>query len=317
MDKISVVVPCFNEEKSLPLFYDEIIKVADELDKVKFEFIFIDDGSKDNTLTILRNLHQQDSRVKYISFTRNFGKEAGLYAGLEHATGDYAVIIDADLQHPPFLIIEMYDLIKNSEYDSIATRRVNRKGEPLIRSFFSRQFYKIMHKLSGIEVVDGAMDYRMMSKKMYQHIVQMPEYNRFTKGIYSWVGFKTKWIEQENVERVAGQTTWSFWKLFKYAIEAIISFSTLPLAIASVLGVLFCFISFIMIIFIVIKTLTVGDPVAGWPSLVCIIFFVSGIQLFCLGIMGQYLSKTYLETKKRPIYISKETEGDMHDKAKK
>ncbi len=310
MNKISIVVPCYNEQESLPLFYKEITKVAEEMKKVKFEFIFINDGSKDNTLNSLRDLSKKDKRVRYVSFSRNFGKEAAIYAGLKNSTGDFVAVMDADLQDPPALLPEMYQAIVDEGYDSVATRRVTRKGEPPIRSFFARLFYKLINKISNADIVDGARDYRLMTRQMVEAILSMQEYNRFSKGIFGWVGFNTKWIAYENVERVAGETKWSFWKLFLYSIEGIVAFSTLPLTIASILGIIFCFIAFVMILFIIIRTLIFGDPTSGWPSLVCIIFLVSGVQLFCMGIIGQYLSKTYLETKKRPIYIVKETEKD-------
>lgn len=310
MNKVSIVVPCYNEQESLPLFYKEITKVAEEMKKVKFEFIFINDGSKDNTLNSLRDLSKKDKRVRYVSFSRNFGKEAAIYAGLKNSTGDFVAVMDADLQDPPALLPEMYQAIVDEGYDSVATRRVTRKGEPPIRSFFARLFYKLINKISNADIVDGARDYRLMTRQMVEAILSMQEYNRFSKGIFGWVGFNTKWIAYENVERVAGETKWSFWKLFLYSIEGIVAFSTLPLTIASILGIIFCFIAFVMILFIIIRTLIFGDPTSGWPSLVCIIFLVSGVQLFCMGIIGQYLSKTYLETKKRPIYIVKETEKD-------
>lgn len=308
MEKISIIVPCYNEEEAMPIFYEEIVKVAKEMKKVEFEFIFVNDGSRDRTLEVARELHKKDERVRYVSFSRNFGKEAGMLAGLEAARGDYVAIMDVDLQDPPHLIKDMYNSIKEEGYDCVATRRVSRKGEPPIRSFFARCYYKLINKISKTEIVDGARDFRLMTRQMVDSILELKEYNRYSKGIFSWVGYDTKWLEYENVERVAGTTKWSFWKLFLYSLESIIAFSTVPLSIAAVVGVLFCLIAFIMIIFIIVKTLTVGDPVAGWPSLVCIIFLVSGIQLFCLGIIGQYLAKTYLETKNRPIYIVKETE---------
>ena len=308
MEKISIIVPCYNEEEAMPIFYEEIVKVAKEMKKVEFEFIFVNDGSRDKTLEVARELHKKDERVRYVSFSRNFGKEAGMLAGLEAAKGDYVAIMDVDLQDPAYLIKDMYESIKEEGYDCVATRRVSRKGEPPIRSFFARCYYKLINKISKTEIVDGARDFRLMTRQMVDSILELKEYNRYSKGIFSWVGYDTKWLEYENVERVAGTTKWSFWKLFLYSLESIIAFSTVPLSIAAVVGVLFCLIAFIMIIFIVVKTLTVGDPVAGWPSLVCIIFLVSGIQLFCLGIIGQYLAKTYLETKNRPIYIVKETE---------
>ena len=309
MDKISVVVSCYNEEESLPLFYKEMERVRKEdFQDVEFEYIFVNDGSKDNTLKEIKNLRENDSKVRYISFSRNFGKEAAMFAGLEAAEGDYVTLMDADLQDPPSLLRQMYDYIKNDGYDCIGTRRVTRKGEPPIRSFFVIFLYKLINKKSKVEIVDEARDYRLMTRQMVDAILQLKEYNRYSKGLFSFVGFNTKWIEYENIERVAGETKWSFWKLFKYAIEGITAFSTTPLIISSVIGLLFCLISFLLIIFIIIRTLIYGDPTSGWPSMVCIIFFVSGVQLFSLGIIGQYLSKTYLEVKHRPIYIVKETE---------
>ena len=307
MEKISVIVPCFNEEDSLPFFYEEINKVSNEMNEVSFEFLFVDDGSKDRTLSILKEYAFKDERVKYISFSRNFGKEAAIYAGLKNSCGDYVVIMDADLQDPPSLLPKMYQAVSEEGYDSAATRRVSRKGEPPVRSFFARLFYKIMNRISDADIMDGARDYRLMNRKMVDAILSMCEYNRFSKGIFGWIGFDTKWIEYENVERVAGETKWSFWKLFKYSIEGITAFSIEPLQIASVFGVLFSFIALIMIIVIIVRTLVFGDPTSGWPSLVCIIMLIGGIQLLCIGILGQYLAKTYLETKNRPIYISKDT----------
>lgn len=307
MDKISVIIPCFNEEASLPFYKEEILKVMQQMSSEEFELLFINDGSKDTTLHLLKQYATEDTRFKYVSFSRNFGKEAAIYAGLQHSTGEYVCIMDADLQDPPSLLPEMYDIVKNQGYDSVATRRVSRKGEPAIRSFFARMFYKIINRISDADIVDGARDYRLMNRAMVAAIVSMSEYNRFSKGIFGWVGFKTKWLEYENVERVAGETKWSFWKLFKYSIEGMTAFSVLPLQIASVFGVLFSTISFIMIIVIIIRTLIFGDPTSGWPSMVCIVMMIGGIQLLCIGILGQYLSKTYLETKHRPIYIEKET----------
>mgnify|MGYP001105195907 FL=1 len=308
MKKISIIVPCYNEEQAIPFFYDEITKTVEEM-KNNFEFIFINDGSKDKTIEVIKEYSKKDKRVKYIHFSRNFGKEAAMLAGLKLSTGDYVAIMDADLQDPPSLLPQMLNILEdpNNDYDCVGTRRVTRKGEPPIRSLFARMFYKIINKMSKIEMVDGARDYRLMSRQMVDSILELGEYNRYSKGLFQFVGYNTKWLEYENVERVAGETKWSFWKLFLYAIEGIVAFSTAPLAISSIAGILFCIISFIMIIIIIAKTIIFGDPTAGWPSLVCIIFFVSGIQLFCLGIIGQYLSKTYLETKKRPIYIIKET----------
>lgn len=309
MKKISIIVPCYNEEQAIPFFYEEITKIAKELDKYDFEFIFVNDGSKDKTITIVKDYAKKDNRVKFIHFSRNFGKEAAMLAGLELSKGDYVAIMDADLQDPPSLLPKMLDLLNdpNNDYDSVGTRRVTRKGEPPIRSFFARMFYKIINKMSKVEMVDGARDYRLMKREVVNSILELKEYNRYSKGLFEFVGYNTKWLEFENVQRVAGETKWSFWKLFLYAIEGIVAFTTAPLAIASIVGILFCLISFVMIIVIIVKTLTLGDPTSGWPSLVCIIFFVSGIQLFCLGIIGEYLAKTYLETKKRPIYIIKET----------
>lgn len=312
MKKISIIIPCYNEEDSIPIFYKEITNILKGIKKYTYELLFINDGSKDKTISILHDLSKKDKHVKYIDFSRNFGKEAAMLAGLEKSSGDYIAIMDADLQDPPALLPEMINYIENENYDCIATRRVTRKGEPIIRSFFARMFYRVINKMSKIEMVDGARDYRLMTRQMVNEIIRLKEYNRYSKGLFSFVGFNTKWIEYENIERVAGETKWSFWKLFKYAIEGIVAFSTIPLSIASLMGLIFCIVSFILIIFIIVKTLIYGDKTSGWPSLVCIIFFVSGIQLFCLGIIGEYLSKTYLETKNRSIYIVKDT--NINDK---
>ncbi len=306
MDKISIVVPVYNEEEAVPIFYKEIEKVIKKID-AEFEILFIDDGSYDKTLNIIKELRKKDKSVKFISFSRNFGKEAGIYAGLLNASGNYICTMDVDLQDPPELLPEMYKYVK-SGFDSVATRRVNRKGEPPIRSFFARRFYKLINKMSKLEMVDGARDYRLMDKKFVNAILSMKEYNRYSKGIYSFVGFKTKWLEFENRKRSAGETKWSFGKLVRYGIQGITSFSTALLSIASYSGVILCIIAFIWVIFIIIKTLLFGDPVKGYPSLACILLFVSGIQLLCLGIIGEYLSKTYLEVKRRPIYIENEKE---------
>ena len=312
MEKISVIVSCYNEQESIPLFYQEIERVRkQDFPNEEFEYIFVDDGSKDDTLEEIKELHKKDDKVKFISFSRNFGKEAAMLAGLDKATGDYVTLMDADLQDPPYLLRQMYDIIKNEDYDCVATRRVTRKGEPPIRSFFARMFYKLINKMSDIEMVDGARDYRLMKEQVANSIISMREYNRYSKGIFTFVGFKTKWLEYENVKRVAGETKWSFWKLVKYAIEGITAFSTVPLIMSSIIGLLFCLIAFLLILVIIFKTLVYGDPTSGWPSLVCIIFLVSGVQLFSLGIIGQYLSKTYLEVKHRPIYIIKETEEEL------
>jgi len=310
---VSVVVPCYNEQEVLPMFYEEITKVTGQMSKtypeLTFEYLFINDGSKDKTLEILRSLAENDSRVRYISFSRNFGKESGMYAGLKGAKGDYIVVMDADLQHPPAFLPEMYSYVRNGEYDCATTRRVSRKGESKIRSAFARLFYKIMNKISQTEIVDGAQDFRFMTRQMVDAIIDMTEYNRFSKGIFSWVGFHTRYIEYENVERPAGTTSWSFWGLFKYSLEGIMAFSTAPLAIASMLGILTCAIAFILIIITIIKSLLgLNDSPDGYPTIICLIFLFSGLQLFSTGILGQYLSKTYLETKKRPVFITKETE---------
>lgn len=310
MSLLTVVVPCYNEEEAIPFFYEEMLKTIEVFNKdfpsVEFEMLFIDDGSKDKTLKVLREYNEKDKRVRYVSFSRNFGKEAGIYAGLDNAKGDYVVIMDADLQDPPSLLPEMFKAVTEEGFDSAATRRVTRKGEPVIRSFFARMFYKLMARISKTEIVDGARDYRIMTRQMVDAILSMGEYNRFTKGIYGWVGFETKWFEYENVERVAGETKWSFWKLFLYSIEGVIGFSTAPLVISSFFGILCMLLAFIMIVFIIIRKLIYGDPTSGWPSLVCIIMLIGGMQLSCIGIVGEYLAKTYLETKHRPIYIAKE-----------
>ncbi len=307
MDKITVAVPCYNEEPVLDLFYSAITAVAKEFPGTEFEFLFIDDGSRDNTLGKVQSFAQKDNRVKYISFSRNFGKEAGIYAGLENATGDYVVIMDADLQDPPSLLPEMYRAIIEEGYDSVGSRRVTRKGEPPLRSFFARLFYKIINKISDADIVDGARDYQMMNRKVVDAILSMGEYNRFSKGIFGWIGYRKKWLEYENIERAAGETKWSFWSLMLYAIQGIIAFSTAPLVLSSVLGLLCCVLALVMIVVIIIRTLAFGDPTAGWPSLVCIILLLSGIQMLGIGILGQYLAKTYLETKRRPIYLVAQT----------
>ena len=308
---LSVIVPCYNEEETIDIFYKEITKVSQKMKDIDFEYIFVNDGSSDKTLEILKKLHQKDKKVAYLSFSRNFGKEAAMYAGLEYCHGDYITTMDADLQDPPSLLPKMLYYLK-AGYDCVGTRRYNRKGEPIIRSLFAKMFYRLINKLSKIEMVDGARDFRLMTRQMVDAILSLKEYNRYSKGLFSFVGFKTKWLEYENTKRVAGKTKWSFWRLFIYAIDGICAFSTTPLVVSAIIGILFCIISFIMIVVIVIKTLILGDPVGGWPSLVCIIFFISGIQLFCIGIVGEYLSKTYLETKARPIYIIKES-SDMSD----
>ncbi len=312
--QISIVVPCYNEEEALPYFFQAAVPVMNGMEQkyhVSFEMIFVDDGSRDQTLKVMKDLKEKDQRIRYISFSRNFGKEAAMYAGMEKSNGDLVSIMDADLQDPPQLLEQMYRDITEEGYDCVATRRVSRKGEPVIRSLFARCFYRLINRISKADIVDGARDFRLMNRKFVDAVLSMCEYNRFSKGIFGWVGFETKWIEYENVKRSAGQTKWSFWKLFIYSLEGIIGFSTMPLALASVMGVLFCLLSFIIILFIIIRTLVWGDPVNGWPSLACIMFFIGGIQLFCIGILGNYLAKTYLETKKRPIYIIKDTDIDL------
>lgn len=313
---ISLVVPCYNEEEAMPLFYAEASRVAAEMKTshgADFEFIFVDDGSKDRTLAVAKELREQDHRVRYVSFSRNFGKEAGIYAGLQAAKGDYVALLDADLQDPPSLLPEMMDALLTGEYDCAATRRTTRKGEPPIRSFFARMFYRLINKMSKTEIVDGARDFRLMSRAMVNAVLSMGEYNRFSKGIFGWVGFRTKWFEYENVERVAGSTKWNFWKLFLYSIEGIVGFSTAPLAIAALVGVLFCLAALIMIVVIVVRTLAFGDPTSGWPSMVCILLLCSGVQLFCTGILGEYLAKTYLEVKNRPLYLVREESKDEEE----
>ena len=312
MKKLDLVVPCYNEEESIPLFYEEIKKVRKEL-KLNIQIYFINDGSKDKSLEIMKELSNNNEWINYLSFSRNFGKEAAMLAGLEASTGDYVTVMDVDLQDPPSLLGEMVRLIDEEGYDIVGTRRVTRKGEPPIRSFFARMFYKIINKMSKVEMVDGARDYRLMTRQVVNSILSLNEYNRYSKGLFSFVGFKTKWLEFENTPRVAGETKWNFWKLFLYAIDGIVAFSTAPLVISAMVGLVFCLIAFVMIIVIIVKTLAFGDPTSGWPSLVCIIFMVSGVQLLTLGVIGEYLSKMYMEVKKRPIYIIKETNLEKYD----
>ncbi len=315
MKTISIIVPCYKEEEALPYFWEETSKVTKQMEKdfeeLRFEFIFVDDGSSDNTLKVLKELAAKDNSVKYVSFSRNFGKEAAIYAGLQKSTGDYVAMMDADLQDPPSLLPEMYKTLLEGEFDCVATRRVTRKGEPPIRSLCARIFYKLMRKISNADIVDGARDFRLMTRTMVDSILSVKEYNRFSKGIFGWVGFKTKWLEYENVERVKGETKWSFWKLLFYSIDGIVAFSTAPLAISSIAGIVFCIISFLGIIFTIVRQLIwPGSSAFGWASTICILLFVSGIQMFCMGILGQYMSKTYLEVKDRPIYIVKEDNID-------
>lgn len=307
MNLITLIIPCYNEEESLPLLYPELVKVSQGMPEQAFEFLFVNDGSRDKTLVLLKELAQNDDRVKYISFSRNFGKEAAMYAGLENAKGDYVAFMDADMQDPPSLLPQMYKAVTEVGYDSAATRRVTRKGEPPIRSFFARMFYKIMNKISDTDIVDGARDFRLMNRKFVDALLQMREYNRFSKGLFGWVGYKTKWIEFENVERIAGETKWSFWSLFKYSIEGILAFTTAPLVLASVIGIVLCLIAFVFIVFIVVRKICFNNSVDGWASMVCLISFLGGLQLFAIGVVGQYLAKMYLEVKNRPIYLIGET----------
>lgn len=304
---VSLIVPCFNEEDSLPIFYDEVTAVMGKLEKYEYELLFVNDGSKDGTLKYLRKIGKQDIRVKYFSFSRNFGKEAAMYAGFCNANGDYIAVMDADMQDPPSLLPQMLEILEEGEYDSVATRRVNRKGEPPVRSWFARIFYRIINKISDADVVDGARDFRLMRKDMVEAIVRMGENNRFSKGIFGWIGFRTYWLPYENVARVAGETKWNFWKLLKYAVDGLINFSEIPLSIASWFGVFMTFLSFVALIFIIARKVLFGDPVMGWASTICVIVFIGGIQMFCLGIMGQYIAKTYTECKKRPHYIIAES----------
>ena len=313
---VTLIVPCYNEEASLPLFYEAVSAVAASLPEYDMTFLFVNDGSKDRTLHVIHALAEKDPRVRYISFSRNFGKEAAMYAGFCNARGDYVAVMDADLQDPPSLLPEMLALLETGEYDSVATRRVSREGEPPSRSFFARMFYRLINRISDADIVDGARDFRLMRKEMVDAIVAMSEYNRFSKGIFGWIGFRTKWLPFQNVERVAGETKWSFWGLFKYSIEGIINFSQAPLSIASLMGLVLTIVSFLSTLFIVVRRLLFGDPVAGWASTACIILFMGGLQLLCMGIMGQYLAKTYLEVKKRPHYIIAETNEESADLVK-
>ena len=312
MKHISIVVPCYNEEEALPLYYEAMLPVLETLraQGADVDFVFVDDGSKDGTLRVLRDLHEKDGRCGYVSFSRNFGKEAAMYAGLQHAKGDYVAVMDADLQDPPEMLPDMLRILEDSPADDpvdcVGTRRTDRKGEPPIRSFFARCFYRLINKISKTEIVDGARDYRLMTRRMVDAILSLSEYNRFSKGIFSWVGFKTQWLEYVNRERVAGETKWSFRKLFLYSIDGITAFSTAPLAIASFSGMAICAVSFIALLFVFIRALVFGDPVAGWPSMICIILFLGGVQLLGIGILGQYLAKTYLEVKNRPQYVLQE-----------
>ena len=313
MKKVNLIVPCYNEAEALPLFKDELNKVIQTLDQYTFEILLINDGSTDTTLSVMKEICDTDSHYKYISFSRNFGKEAAMYAGFCNSDGDSAAIMDGDTPDPPALLPDMLHCLETADYDSVATRRVSRIGEPKIRSFFARNFYKLINKISDADVVDGARDFRLMKREMVDSIVAMCEYNRFSKGIFGWIGFKTKWLEYENVNRIAGETKWSFWGLFKYAVDGIINFSETPMSLASGLGIFLTIFSFLMVIFIIIRKEIFGDPVAGWPSLACIIIFIAGLQFLCMGIMGKYIAKTYLEVKNRPHYIVSETNKDHVD----
>ncbi len=313
--KITVIVPCYNEEASLHYFYEEIQHIAAQMTETAFEYLFVDDGSRDGTMKVIRELAAKDKKVSYVSFSRNFGKEAAMYAGLRHAGGDYVVIMDADLQDPPSLLPQMYHAVTEEGYDSVATRRVTRKGEPAIRSFFARRFYQLMNRISDVELMDGARDYRLMSRAYVDALLSLGEYNRFSKGLFGWVGFRTKWLEFENVERVAGETKWSFWKLFRYSLDGIVAFSSTPLYISSILGAGMCGIAVMAILFIIVRQLLFGGSAYGWPSMACIVILIGGLQLLCVGILGLYLSKAYLEVKHRPIYIAREISGtDANEK---
>lgn len=313
--KISLIIPCYNEEESLPIFYKETKKVLNDM-ACDYELLFVNDGSDDDTLCILKKLASQDDNVKYLSFSRNFGKESAMYAGFSNVSGDYVAVMDADLQDPPELLPAMLDKLEQESYDSVATRRVTRKGEPPIRSWFARMFYRMINRISDADIVDGARDFRLMKRDMVDAIVEMGEYNRFSKGIFGWIGFRTYWMPYENINRVAGETKWNFWKLLKYAVDGVINFSQAPLSIASWFGMIMTVLSFLAVVFIVVRKLIFGDPVDGWASTVCIITFIGGIQLFCMGIMGQYIAKTYMEVKKRPHYIVAESNKENVTKVK-
>lgn len=317
MNKISIIVPCYNEEKALPIFFEEIKNLSKKMDKVQFEYIFVDDGSQDNTINIMKKYSELDNRVKYLSFSRNFGKEAAIYAGMNYCNGDFVGVMDVDMQDPPELLEEMYDIIMKEDYDCVAARRKNRDGEPLIRSVLSKAFYKLINKISSADIVDGARDFRLMKKEVADSVLELKEYNRFSKGIFGWVGFKTKWISYENVERSAGETKWSLWKLLKYSINGITDFSTISLRISSWMGILFCIFSLVMMSYIAVKTLLYGNEVQGWTSLICVIFLIAGIQLFCMGILGEYLAKAYMEIKKRPQFILRESNLELEAENKR
>lgn len=313
---VTLIVPCYNEEDSLPIFYQAVCDVAAQLPEHELSVLFVNDGSGDGTLSLLKSFAKRDTRVRYLSFSRNFGKEAAMYAGFCNAKSDYVCVMDADMQDPPSLLPQMLDILEKEAYDSVATRRISRDGEPPIRSFFARMFYRIINRISDADIVDGARDFRLMKREMVEAIVAMCEYNRFSKGIFGWIGFKTKWLPYKNVERVAGETKWSFWKLFKYSVDGIVNFSQAPLSIASFTGMLFTLIAFFMVLFVIVRKMIFGDPVAGWASTVCIILFIGGIQLLCMGIIGQYLAKTYMEVKRRPHYIIAESSDEDIERVK-
>ena len=313
---ISIIIPCYNEEDNLDVIIDTIQKIMKDQENYGYEILLVNDGSKDHTLQKMIALAAKNKNIKYYSFSRNFGKESAIYAGLSNAKGDYVATMDADMQDPPELLPEMLNILESGEYDSVAARRVSRKGEPPIRSLCARIFYRLINKISDIEIMDGARDFRLMTRPMVDSVLTLTEYNRFSKGIFGWVGYRTKWMEYENVERKEGETKWSFWKLLRYSIDGIVNFSNVPLTISSYLGIIMTFVSFLAIVFIIVRKLMFGDPVSGWPSLACIITFVGGIQLFCMGIMGQYLSKTYMEVKKRPHYVIQFTNDEEAERNK-
>lgn len=315
LKKISLIIPCYNEQEALPCFYKKVVKILSSL-HYEYELLFIDDGSKDNTLKIIKEFSLKNDHIKFFSFSRNFGKESAMYAGFCNANGDYVAVMDADMQDPPSLLPQMLDILHSQKYDSVATRRVNRHGEPPIRSWFAHNFYKIINKISDADIVDGARDFRLMKREMVDAIVAMSETNRFSKGIFGWIGFKTYWLPYKNVDRIAGKTKWNFWKLFKYAIDGIINFSEVPLSIASWFGILMTVFSFLILIFIITRRIYFGDPVAGWASIICTIVFIGGIELFCIGVMGQYIAKSYSESKHRPHYIISETNKENAEKIK-
>lgn len=317
MKRISIIIPCLNEQEVIPVYYREMEKIMEQMRDTEFELIFVDDGSSDRTLDLFHKLWKKDKRCRYLSFSRNFGKEAALYAGLRHARGDYIAVMDVDLQDPPGLLVQMYEELERGEYDCVAARRVDRKGEKRVRSFLSAMFYKVANRISKVQLVEGARDFRMMNRKMADAILQMGEYNRFSKGMFGWVGFRTKWLEYHNAERAAGETKWSMGKLLRYSLDGILGFSTLPLSLSSYGGIFFCVAAFLTVCFLVIRYLIFHDPVQGWTTLMCAIFFIGGVQLLCVGILGQYLARTYMEVKRRPVYILKENSDEREREEEK